>query len=221
MRAKKYFHARKVAYIPGVGLDISKFRNIVIDKAKKRKEFGAPDDAFVLLSVGELNENKNQQVIIKAIAKLNCDNIHYLIAGKGNTEEHLRDLSIELGISDQVHLLGFRNDVPELNAIADAFCFPSRREGLGLAALEAMACGLPIITSNIHGINDYSINGVTGYKCDRDDVDGFANAIKMLIKEKENGEFCKYRKYNLKAVKKYDLNNSQRIMHRIYENLGE
>lgn len=78
--------------------------------------------------------------------------IHYLVCGKGNLDGHLRNLSKELGLEDQVHLLGFRKDIPEICKISDVFAFPSYREGLGMAALEAMACGLPIITSNVHGM---------------------------------------------------------------------
>ena len=58
----------------------------------------------------------------------------------------------------------------ELYQVADIFCFPSKREGLGLAAIEAMSSGLPLITSNINGIKDYSIDGVTGYSCNPTDV---------------------------------------------------
>lgn len=219
-RAKNHFHAKKTLYIPGVGVDLSKYSDIKVSRFQKRKELGIPENAFVLLSVGELNENKNQQIIIKALANLNNSNIHYLIAGKGNMEEALRLLARKLGVEKQVHLLGFRTDVPELDKISDAFCFPSRREGLGMAALEAMACGLPLITSNIHGINDYSIDGVTGYKCDRDDVNGFARTIENLVKQKENGEIEKYHHNNVKAVKRFDIRNSMRVMEKVYKELG-
>ena len=212
--AKAKFKAKEVCYVPGVGVDISRFENVQVDRKAKREEIGVPEDAFLLLSVGELNENKNHQVIIKALAKVNNPDIHYAIAGRGNKKEHLLELAKELGVSDNVHLLGFRNDIPELNYIADAFCLPSFREGLGLAAIEAMACGLPIITSNVHGINDYSVDGVTGFKCAPDDVDGFVSLIKKLMGDVDLKTRVTER--NKELAKKYSLENVNPLINEIY-----
>ena len=138
------------------------------------------------------------------MAKLGNPNIHYAIAGVGDKKEYLEELAQTLGVSDRLHLLGYRRDIPELNTAADAFCFPSHREGLGLAAIEAMACGLPIITSNVHGINDYSIDGVTGYKCSPTDAEGFASAIEKLLKNRDLIE--KTNLSNKEYIKKYSIN---------------
>lgn len=205
-RAKEKFHAGEVCYVPGVGIDLSRFENIQVDRAAKRREIGVPEDAVLLLSVGELNENKNHQIIVKALAKLNDPDVHYAIAGVGDKREYLLALAKELGVSDQLHLLGYRKDVPELNHVADIFCFPSCREGLGLAAIEAMACGLPLITSNVHGINDYSANNITGYKCAPADADAFANAIGKLAadlnlrKTMGRGNTLLAKKYEVDAI---------------------
>ena len=213
--AKRKFKAKEVYYVPGVGVDLSKFEDICADKSAKRLEIGVPEDAKLLLSVGELNKNKNHQVIIQALAKLDDANIHYAIAGIGDQKENLLNLAKELGVEKQVHLLGFRTDVPELNSVSDVFCFPSRREGLGLASIEAMSCGLPIITSNVHGINDYSLNGVTGYKYSPDDVCGFAGAIRDLM---DNASLIeKMGAYNKKYVKKYEVSVILRTMREVFE----
>lgn len=178
--ATNRFHAGSVHHVPGVGIDLSQYKNASIDRKEKRREIGVPENAFLLLSVGELNKNKNHQIIIRAMARLDRPDVHYAIAGTGPEQENLLKLARELGISDQVHLLGYRRDIPALNRAADVFCFPSHREGLGLAAIEAMACGLPLLTSNIHGINDYSQDGVTGFKRAPTDADGFASAMGKL-----------------------------------------
>ena len=213
--AKKKMKAKKVEYVPGVGIDLSRFQNVQVDRSAKRKEIGVPEDATLLLSVGELNENKNHEVIIRAIAQLNNFNIHYAIAGKGDKESHLSELAGALGVAEQVHLLGYRTDIVELNYSADIFCFPSFREGLGLGALEGMACGLPIITSNVHGINDYSIDGVTGYKCSPIDVNGFASAIQNCISGKL--DLSAIGKGNKEIVKKYEVSRINDIMKEIYK----
>lgn len=214
-RAKNKFKAKRVEYIPGVGLDIDKYKNVVVDKAAKRQEIGAPQDSFVVLSVGELNKNKNHEVVIRAIAKLNNPKIHYVICGRGPLEKHLNKLANELGIGKNVHLLGFRSDIAEICKSSDVFAFPSLREGLGMAALESMATGLPIITSNVHGINDYSINVVTGFSCSPSDVNGFANAIYKLSQDNKLKE--QFKTNNLKAVKRYDKQNAVAEISKIYK----
>lgn len=213
--AKRKFKTKKVHYVPGVGLDLSRFEDIYVDRSAKRLEIGVPEDAKLLLSVGELNVNKNHQVIIRALANLKDANIHYAIAGIGDQKEYLLNLAKDLGVEKQVHLLGFRTDVPELNKVSDVFCFPSRREGLGLASIEAMSCELPIITSNVHGINDYSQNGITGYKCPPDDVYGFAKAIRDLTDNSALTE--KMGAYNKKYVKKYDVSVIIQTMREVFE----
>lgn len=213
-RAKNKFKAKKIEYIPGVGLDVDKFQNVMVDKKAKRDEIGISEEAFIILSVGELNKNKNHEVVIKAIAKLNNPQVHYVICGKGPLESYLNKLVAELGVGKNVHLLGFRLDIPEICKISDLFAFPSYREGLGMAALEAMACGLPLITSNVHGIVDYSIDGETGYNCSPTDVDSFSKYIKTLYLDidKRNQMAAK----NIEAVKKFNQFNVLNLMEQIY-----
>ena len=213
--AKKKMKAKRVEYVPGVGIDLSKFQNVTIDRNVKRREIGVPEDAFVLTSVGEINENKNHEIIVRAIAELNNSNVHYVIAGIGNKQEHLTKIAGELGVLNQLHFLGFRKDIPEIDYVSDAFCFPSFREGLGLAAIEAMAAGLPIITSNIHGINDYSADGITGFKCDPTDKKGFSCSISKLL---SNKELCiKMGEENKKRSNEYSINKILKIMKYVYE----
>lgn len=213
--AKKKFKAKEVHYVPGVGIDLSRFENVKVDRATKRREIGVPEDAFLLLSVGELNENKNHQIIIRAMARLNASKLHYAIAGTGDKRDYLLQLAKILGVSEQVHLLGYRTDIPELNYAADVFCFPSLREGLGLAAIEAMACGLPILTSNVHGINDYSADGITGYKCAPLDADGFASALKKLAGNEKLRK--KMGQNNATLAGKYEINAVTRLIKEKYE----
>ncbi|MBQ6625181.1 MAG: glycosyltransferase family 4 protein [Clostridia bacterium] len=213
--AKKKFKAKEVHLVPSVGVDFSRFEDVCVDRNEKRHEIGVPEYAKLLLSVGELNENKNHQVIVRAIAKLNDANIHYAIAGIGDKKEYLLNLAKELGVEAQVHLLGFRKDIAELNYSSDIFCLPSYREGLGIASIEAMSCGLPIVTSNVHGINDYSIDGVTGHTSAPGDVNGFAEAINKLISCPETAK--EMGKANMGRVEKYDMSNVLKIMREIYE----
>lgn len=152
--AQKKMKAKEVLYVPGVGINIDRFRDVSVDRSAKRRELGIPEDAVVLLSVGELNANKNQQVVIQAMAKLHRSDLHYMIAGVGSKADDLIKLAESLGIAKQVHLLGYRTDVAELYRTADAFVFPSYREGLSVSIMEAMTSGLPCAVSRIRGNTD-------------------------------------------------------------------
>lgn len=213
----KTFHAKNVRYIPGVGVDISRIKNTKVDKRAYKKSIGLPEDCVMLLSVGEMIERKNHEVIIQALGKLQNKNIYYVICGKGPLKEHLENLAKELGLSENVVFLGFRRDIPELCNTADISAFPSRIEGLGLAGIEAMAAGVPLVSSNVHGILDYVIDGKTGYACDPEDVDGFANAISKLATDKKLRESMQ--EDCLKAVEPFELYNALRVMWDIYDEI--
>lgn len=178
------FNVKRVEYIHGIGINTDR----LTPKGKQgsiRVELGLSEDDFLVLSVGELNVNKNQQVILRAIAKLEDRNIHYILCGKGDQRENLGSLAKELGIEDRVHFLGYRKDVVDICSQTDVYVMPSKREGLPVASLEAMYCGLPLVTSNIRGLVDVMEDGVTGYMCNPDDVDGFADGINALKKNCE------------------------------------
>ncbi|MBQ7225183.1 MAG: glycosyltransferase family 4 protein [Clostridia bacterium] len=208
------FHAKNTRYIPSVGVDINKIKNVVVDKEAYKESIGVPRDAVMLLSIGEMIDRKNHEVIIRALGKLQRKDIYYVICGKGPLKEHLETLAKELGIGDNVKFLGFRRDIPELCNTADISAFPSKIEGLGLAGVEAMAAGVPLVSSNVHGILDYVIDGETGYALPPNDVDGFADAIDKLSSSKELRESM--RDACLKAVEPFEISNALKVMQNIY-----
>lgn len=160
----KTFHARKVEYVHGVGIDIDKIQAVTVDRTKKRKELGIPDDAFLFISVGELNRNKNHEIVIRALSMLDAnDNLYYIIAGTGPLKGHLQSLIKKSGLSSRIQLLGYRTDVIKLLKISDCFVFPSLREGLPVALMEAIACGLSVVCSSIRGNTDLVEDGINGY----------------------------------------------------------
>ena len=163
-RAQK-FGAKKVCYVPGVGIDFSKFdfEFSKEERRAKRAELGVPENAKLLVSVGELNRNKNHEMIVRALSKLNDSNVHYCIVGSGDLREYLESLAKELGVAEQVHLLGYRNDVAQIYKVSDVFCFASFREGLPVALMEAMESELCVICSPIRGNTDLISDNVNGF----------------------------------------------------------
>lgn len=177
--------AKKVCYVPGVGINLKRIDSVACDRAAIRKSIGVPEDCVLLFSVGELNVNKNHQVILKAMAKVNNPKVHYAIAGVGDRENALLQLAKELGLEKQFHLLGYRRDVFALDKAADIFCFPSHREGLSVSLMEAMACGLPAVCSKIRGNVDLIQQGKGGNLCAPTDGEAFADALAKLCEDAE------------------------------------
>lgn len=158
-RAKKRLHVRKVFYIPGVGIDLDKFNNRITNQQKKRIGFNINSDDKIVLSIGELNDNKNHKIVIDALAELRIsmvtreyDKIHYFIVGRGEKYDELKSYAKNKKVN--IHLLGYRVDVADILRIADVYVLPSKREGLNVSLMEAMASGVPCIASDIRGNND-------------------------------------------------------------------
>lgn len=213
----KKFHlkqAGKLYKTLGVGLDTREYFDLHVNKEIIRKQFSIPENAVVLITVGEIANSKNQKILLDALYLLNDSNIFLIICGEGPLMEKLKKYSKEKNLSNNVLFLGRRNDIPKLCKISDIFCFPSKREGMGIAALEGMAAGLPLVSSNIQGIKDYSKNGITGYCLEYDDLMGFTNAIKTLAYD------CELRKKigesNQIFVKKYDRTECVKVYKEIY-----
>lgn len=164
-RARR-FRAGKVCYVPGVGIDLTRFRPDDGGRMEKRRELGLGAEDFALLSVGELIPRKNHEVVLRALALLRqqgeLGSIRYLICGRGACGEKLRHLAEEWEIAENVSFLGYRNDIPAICGCSDLFLFMSRQEGLPVALMEAMACGLPAVCSNIRGNVDLIEDGVSG-----------------------------------------------------------
>lgn len=162
--AKKSFHARFINYIPGAGIDLSKIpphNDHLI--CEKRKELGISADKILILSSGELIKRKNHETAIRAIARLkeqkkinspDTPQLQYVICGHGKLETYLKALVQKLNAADTITFAGYREDMLEIYQAADIFLFPSYQEGLPMALLEAMACRLPVICSDIRGSRD-------------------------------------------------------------------
>ena len=213
----KSFKAGKVVYVPGVGINLKKFNIRNTDINEKRSQLGVKDDVFLILSVGELIPRKNHEVVIKALSVLDKENllgnIQYIVCGQGKYKSNLEMLVNELGLRHHVHFLGFRSDVSEICKSADVFVFMSNQEGLPVALMEAMACSLPVICSDIRGNTDLVEDNITGLISNSNPED-VANAI---IKMKNNPELRdRLSNRALEKIKKFDLDNIEDEMKKIY-----
>ena len=186
-RAKRAFYAEETIYVPGVGVDTDRFDSGLIDTEQKRTELGVDKDQYMFLSVGELSERKNHEIVIKALSQIDTVDYRYFIVGKGELEKYLTDLIQSLGLENKVYLLGYRTDVSELCQAADLFIFPSRQEGLPVALMEAIACKTNVICSNIRGNVDLVLDDA--YLFDERNVNSVMDCISSLTYSKKREQF--------------------------------
>mgnify|MGYP002765787785 CR=1 FL=1 len=223
MRASSFSYKENgsAQLIPGVGINKEIFnpddQSNIAAAQKLREIWNVPKDAFHIVSAGELNKNKNHKVVIEALARLSRDNIYYSICGEGPYRAELEKLIKKLGLSGRVFLRGYRNDMQVVWHTADLSIFPSHREGMGMAALEAMACGIPIIVADNRGTREYLSDGNNGFVCDADLPEEFAGAILRMY---ENAELRTALADNaLATTVNFTLQRTESRMREIYSKL--
>lgn len=184
--AKKHMHAKKIVYTPGVGLSTERLAEMKPDSSLRSK-LGIPEDAFVVLSVGEVTKRKNQQVGIQALAQINQPDIYYVVCGSGPLIDQHKKLAEKLNVHDRVIFVGYCYNLGVYYQIADVFLFPSLREGFGMVALEAAYFGVPVIASKVRGITEYCRDGETGLSFEPTDVSAISSHITTLYNDRQKG----------------------------------
>lgn len=169
-------------YVHGIGLDLSRFSGI-IDKKALRHELSLSDDDFIILSVGELDDNKNHLVVLRTLDRMHNPRFHYVVCGVGPNKNKLEGYARKEGIETSLHLLGYRADIPQVISGADIFVFPSFHEGLPVSLMEAMAGGLTSVASKIRGNVDLIENGRNGYLFDPSSIDELEKIIADLYSD--------------------------------------
>lgn len=220
--AKRYLKAKKVCWIPGVGIDTKRFAKLCTESEHFAfcEKNHIPRDAIVLLSVGELNKGKNHQAVLKAIDCLQrkhrpeCSSVYYFICGKGNLRKRLMRDARRMGISGQLRMLGYQENMPWIYRNADIFVFPSMREGMPAALMEAMAAGLPCVVSDIRG-NRELIDENGGILFSRNSQKQLTRALERVIEDKQFRRMAGI--YNKKKIKSCDSAIVDQRMKKIYE----
>lgn len=218
LKRGRSFHLKKggrIKCIHGVGVDMEKFRRQDGAYEKEREKLSIPKESFHIVTVAELNKNKNHRVVIKAMAALRDSDIYYTICGKGREEKYLSCLIRKYHLEDRVRLMGYRDDVADILQGADCFAFPSIREGLGIAAVEALAASVPVIAADNRGTREYMKDGINGIVCYSNHGDEFAAAIKKL---KEDKRLRHEMSLNCRAtVSNFKISETEKIMRQVYD----
>ena len=166
----------------------------------------APDGEKILIHISNFRKVKRVEDVVKIFAQVRAElPAKLLLVGDGPERQKLEQLCRELGLCADIRFLGKQDAVEELLAVSDLFIMPSASESFGLSALEAMACEVPVISTNVGGLPEVNLHGVTGFCSDLGEVDEMAaNALKLLKDESLHQEF---QKAALKHAKKFSIEN--------------
>ena len=207
----------KFATIPS-GIALTTFQSVHVDPVVKRKELGLPPEGPIVGTVGRLVPVKGHSWLLKSVPRVLAEvpQACFAMIGAGPLAESLRQLAEELDISRRVMFLGARQDVPECLVALDLFVLPSLNEGMGLALVEAMAMGLPVVATRVGGIPDIVREGETGLLVPPGDEKALALAMLSLLwdpdRRRAYGEAAKRR-----VDERFDVASTVREVERLYE----
>lgn len=220
--AEKHLRAKEVHRIPGVGIDTHKFvysgKDSLSDRRKMFcRKYQIPDHATVILSVGELNKGKNHRQAITALSGILGEDVYYLICGQGKLEQRLKAYADSLGVGAYIRMPGYQEQMPLIYQNADLFVFPSKREGMPVALMEAMAAGLACVASDIRG-NKELVDQHSGSLFSLRQTRELEQSIRKLLRKDKLRAACGA--YNRKKIAAYDNRHVRKKMRRIYQEMG-
>lgn len=213
-RAKNFPVRGSVEYIPGVGLKPAPEPD---PSFHIHEHFHIPPEHKIIVSVGELTENKNHITAIKAMDRFRRNAITYLICGVGPNKQYLEQTIREMHLEKQVILAGYCNNIPDILRQSDIFLLPSLREGLPLSVMEAMQAGLPVLAGDIRGNRELIEHGKGGFLFSENLPENYMKAIRHLLKNPDIRE--KMGKWNREHVKNFNSKTVNNKMREIYRGL--
>jgi glycosyltransferase involved in cell wall biosynthesis len=202
--AIRNFDAKHTFYVPGVGIDINKFNGLQNGNTFKSEMKLDNQSTKIIVSIGELNKNKNHITIIKSLEKIGNYDFLYVISGEGPYKKYLLNYISKSHIKEKVILTGYRNDIPHILNSASLFIIPSYREGLSVALMEAMVKKLPVISSDIRGNRDLVIHGKGGFLIQNQNLKSYSSYIKLLLEDQNLA--TQFGVFNFSNIQKYTLN---------------
>lgn len=194
-----------------------------VDIEEKRMGLRLDRGSLVIGMVARLVPRKGAQILLEAVPTILAQepSVHFLFVGDGPLKEQLMHRAMRLSISDRVSFLGTRSDVPELLQIMHLFVFPSlEREGFGLALVEAMAAGKPVVATRLGSIPEVVEEGATGLLVPPGDSDALADAILAILHDRERAKEMGKRGRG-RALARFDVATTARKLEGIYHALLE
>ncbi len=207
---------KEVHVIPNF-VDIKRFSQSNKDHFRKML---APNGEKILAHVSNFRKVKRVEDVIRTFEKVRKQiPSKLLMIGDGPERQAMEQLCRELGTCDDIRFLGKQEKLEEILSITDLFMLPSAYESFGLAALEAMACRVPVISSNAGGIPEINIHGVTGFLTEVGDVDAMAAFSLELLSDEVKLE--KFKKNALHQAQKFHISHIIPMYEKLYESVLE
>ncbi len=197
------------------GVELGRFHPDASARARVRRELGIAADAWVVGTVGRVAAEKNQALLVRAMAPLVGPDVRLIIAGDGPLMAQLSALVDTLGVAGFVHLLGVRRDVPEILNALDVFALSSDTEGLPLVVLEAMATGLPVVSTSVGGIPAVLDDGQTGFLVPARDEAALRDRVAALTADPAGSRACGDGARSA-AITRYSADRMQRAYLELY-----
>ena len=183
---------------------------IDLDRFKKQKKEHfkraiCPNEEKLIVHTSNFRKVKRVEDVIMVFFELRKQiPVKLLLVGDGPERDRMERLCRDLGTCDDIRFLGKLEAVEEVLSVADLFIMPSEKESFGLAALEALACEVPILTSNAGGIPELNVNGVTGFVCNVGDVYGMTEKAKEIL---DDANLPRFKQHALQRAKEFDVTN--------------
>ena len=189
----------------------------VQEKEELKKSLGLKQDDFIMIYPAELSKRKRQIWLINTLSDLLKENtnMHLLLPGKDSLNGQCQKLASSLKLSDQIHFLGYRKDIPKLLKISNIAVSSANQEGLPVNIMEAMYVGLPIVASDCRGNRDLVKDGVNGSLVDINDSINFSRNVKNIYLS----DVSKYSENSKEIIKEYLLDKIIIIMKSIYKGM--
>ena len=212
--ARRYHLGKKQMCTKGMGVDFARFTPPTqTQREELRQQLGLKPSDLVLIYAAEFSERKNQAMLIQAMQGL-TENVILLLPGQGDLREACRMQAGRAGLADRVRFPGFVRDMENWYRAADICVSSSRIEGLPFNLMEAMACGLPVVASDIKGHQDLVCSGENGFLYPFGDEKAFTQAVQSLMEAKVRqrmGESAE------KSVQQYSLTQVFSALTELYE----
>ena len=188
-----------------------------MNKSELRKKYGYDEKDFILIYIAEFIPRKNHTFLLNAIPALRerIAGLKVILPGKGILLKDMKKLAVDLEIDDIVKFLGYRKDIADLCRASDVYVSVSLQEGLPVSVIEAMACGLPIVASDIRGHRDNVIDGENGVLFAPGDSKSMCDGVFDIYKSMELRE--RFSRNSVELAKKYDLKSIRVKMAKVYD----
>lgn len=220
LATSKQFRAKRICKVHGVGVELDRFHYTDEDeKAKLREEYGYSPDDFIMIYPANLVHEKNHSMLFDSLQIIvrETNDVKLILPGQPICVEEYKKVLLDMGLIDYVDFLGYRRDIEKLVGLSDISVSPSKREGLPVNLIEAMAIGNAIVATDVRGNNDLVEDGVNGYLVKVGDSETMAQRILELIGDRD--KLSAFGRASRDRVEAFSTDSVNREMTDIYSEL--